>query len=166
MEWWQDIRWGLELRMVANLMFAMVLCGLRGLNRERADRTAGLRTQMLVVGAAAFLVNLAALLAERFQLVTEHADIEVDPTRVIQAIVIGIGFLGAGTIFKHAREDKVEGLTTAASLLLASVIGIAVGMRLYVAATLATLLALLVLTVVAGIERSLGRQQPRKRRRD
>ena len=103
---------------------AGVLTGLVGLEREFARKPAGLRTHMLVgIAAAAFMLlgqNAVVQYAEQ----QAPSLLEADPVRVIQSIVLGISVLGAGTILHDG--GKVEGLTTAASVLLAAAIGIAV----------------------------------------
>ena len=72
--------------------------------------------------------------------------VTVDPIRIVEAVVVGIGFLGAGTSFKHTRggEQVVEGLTTSASILLVAAIGIAVAISVFILATGATLLNLFI----------------------
>lgn len=116
---WEFALHGLRVASVAGL-----LTGILGLEREIARKPAGLRTHMLVgIAAAAFM-----LLGQKA--VGEYAEghsanlLESDPVRVIQSIVLGISVLGAGTILHDGGQ--VEGLTTAASLLLAAAIGIAV----------------------------------------
>jgi putative Mg2+ transporter-C (MgtC) family protein len=129
-----------------------------GIEREVADKPAGLRTHILVAAACALLVILAEGALDYFQKRAPDDQIIVDPIRVIQAIVIGISFLGAGTIV-HYRDRHVEGLTTAASIFLTAGIGIAVGIgRIWLAVEVA-FFALLVLVTVALIEaRLLGRK--------
>lgn len=150
------MEWTRQLSTVAAVGGAMVLGGLIGLNRERADKPAGFRTHMLVAGASAFLVELGAALVDRFDLTLQNAAIEVDPTRIVQAIVIGIGFLGAGTILRRGESGSIEGLTTSASVLLASAIGIGVAVRQYASAVGVTLLAIVVLSVLSRLERRIG----------
>ncbi|MFG0334841.1 MAG: MgtC/SapB family protein, partial [Maioricimonas sp. JB049] len=104
---------------------AGLLGGVIGFEREIADKPAGLRTHIFVAAAAALLVLLAEGAVDFFQQTGSDTQIEADPIRIIQAIVIGISFLGAGTIV-HRRGEEVEGLTTAASIFLTASIGIAV----------------------------------------
>src|SRR5215207_5810851 len=91
-------------RIVARLILAAALGGALGYERERSGKAAGVRTHMLVaIGAALFV------------LVPEQAGMTVgDMSRVIQGVVTGVGFLVAGAIIKHASEQSVQGLTTAA----------------------------------------------------
>ena len=133
----------IELQMLGKVIVAAFLGGLVGLEREFAERPAGLRTHMLVGAASAIFVMLASHMITSY----ERQDIlNVDPVRVIEAVVVGISFLGAGTIFKYTRggEQVVEGLTTSASILLVAAIGIAVALGTYVLAIGATLLNLFI----------------------
>ena len=75
-----------------------------------------MRCQMLVAGASALFVGLADALMQRF-LIETNTQITTDPIRIVEAIVTGISFLGAGTIFRSKRNEEIEGLTTAASIL-------------------------------------------------
>jgi putative Mg2+ transporter-C (MgtC) family protein len=131
----------------------MLLSGLIGLERERADKPAGLRTHMLVSGSATTLVVLADLIVADSSLPAEI--IRTDPVRIIEAVVAGVAFLGAGTIIR--RQADVEGLTTAASLLFVAALGIAVALHLFVLAIGGVLLTLLVLALVNNIDRWLKR---------
>ena len=86
-----------ELQILGKVALAALLGGLVGIEREFAERPAGLRTHMLVGATAALFVMLAEFLTSTFQ---PRDILRVDPVRVIEAIVVGISFLGAGTIFK------------------------------------------------------------------
>lgn len=133
----------LELQMLGKVMIASLLGGVVGLEREFAERPAGLRTHMLVGATSAFFVMLATHMISSF----EPQDIvTVDPVRVVEAIVVGISFLGAGTIFKYTREGQgfVEGLTTSASIWSVAAIGIAVALDAFIVAVGATVLNLFV----------------------
>ena len=124
------------------LILAAFLGGLIGLEREYRRREAGLRTFALVsLGAALFTVI-------GYQMI--NIGPEVDPTRVIQAVAIGIGFIGAGLIIY--RQFRIEGLTTAAGLWVAAAIGIAVGAKLYLSAVFVTFLAIGILAGLRLIE--------------
>jgi putative Mg2+ transporter-C (MgtC) family protein len=112
---------------------------------------------MLVAGAAALLVGLSDALINRFNPGAYTDLIQSDPIRVIQAIIAGISFLGAGTIFRHPKKQHVEGLTTAASLLFSGAIGICVALRQFVLAVAVTLLTLIVLRGVEFIERRINK---------
>jgi putative Mg2+ transporter-C (MgtC) family protein len=104
------------LNVVLRLIAAAVTGALLGAEREAMGKAAGLRTHMLVALGGALFVIVA----------TEH-EAAGDISRVIQGVAAGIGFIGAGTILKHAEKDQVTGLTTAASLWLTAAIGVAAG---------------------------------------
>lgn len=123
---------------VTRLVLAAVLGGLIGYEREKKERTAGLKTHILVsVGSALFV--LAPLYAGVSQ---------ADNTRVVQGVVSGIGFLGAGAILKLQKDVRVEGLTTAASIWLTSAIGVAVGLGNGLLGVATTAVALFVTAVI------------------
>ena len=125
-------------RIVVRLLLAAVLGGALGYERERSGKAAGLRTHMLVaIGAALFV------------LVPQQGGMAVaDMSRVIQGIVTGVGFLGAGAIIKHASAHSVQGLTTAAGVWMTAAIGVACGLGREATAVLSTVLALAVLAAV------------------
>ncbi|RYF27737.1 MAG: MgtC/SapB family protein [Comamonadaceae bacterium] len=131
------------IRIVVRLSIAALLGGLLGWERENKGKAAGVRTHMLVsMGAAMFV------------LVAQQAGISAgDNSRVLQGIVAGVGFLGAGTILKGDGESQVKGLTTAAGIWLTAAIGVAAGLGLEATAVLSTLLALAVLGAVPLVQR-------------
>jgi putative Mg2+ transporter-C (MgtC) family protein len=132
-----------DLNIVFRLFVALLLAGLLGWERESAGKAAGIRTHMLVgIGAAMFVV-LGELFVLRY---AEFGQLmRFDPTRVIEAVVTGISFLGAGTIFvARARGEQVMGLTTAASILVTAAIGMIVALERY-------LLAITVAALVFGV---------------
>ncbi len=138
-----DLSSGQTWVMVLNLVIAAFLGGLIGLEREAGHRPAGLRTTMLVcVGSALFTV----LSIHAFPSAGD-----VSNARVAAQIVAGIGFLGAGTVWR--AQDQVKGLTTAASLWVAAAIGMAVGAGFGVLALAATLITLFILAVMQRLER-------------
>jgi putative Mg2+ transporter-C (MgtC) family protein len=147
--------WHTELMMVARVAAAMVFGGVIGWERELARESAGLRTHMLIAGMAALIVGLGRLLATDFG--DEHFRelVQVDPVRLIEAVVAAVGFVGAGTILKRREGDEVLGLTTAASLLMVAGLGIAAGLNHFVLATGATVLCLFVLWVLRVWERRI-----------
>ena len=128
-------------QIVVRLSIAAVLGGLLGYEREKAGKAAGLRTHMLVAIGAALYV-----------LIPQQAGVAAaDMTRVLQGLVAGVGFLGAGAILKNADEGQVEGLTTAASIWLTAAIGIAAGMGREASAVLSRVLALFILSALPRI---------------
>jgi putative Mg2+ transporter-C (MgtC) family protein len=85
--------------------------------------------------------------------------LRMDPLRMVEAVIAGVAFIGAGTIFASRRGEGVAGITTAASLLLVAVIGVAAGFGFHLLALAATLLTLLVLTVLHALDRQAGRDR-------
>lgn len=158
-EWWQDvINTGLSefsdlpnaaetTRITIRLLLAAILGGMLGLERELKGKSAGLRTYMLVcLGAALFI------------LVPEQAGIlDTDLTRVIQGVIAGVGFLGAGTILKSSNEERVKGLTTAAGIWMTAAIGVAAGMGRGSSALLSTALALVILFILPRFEKMIDK---------
>jgi putative Mg2+ transporter-C (MgtC) family protein len=112
-----------EIEIAIRIIAALFLGGIIGLERELDGEAAGIRTHILVaIGAAAFTIISVTL--------------SNDPARIAAGIVTGIGFLGAGTIFR--AKDNVRGLTTAAALWCAAAIGLACGMAYYFLAAIVT----------------------------
>ena len=125
-------------RILLRLSMAALLGGVLGYEREMHGKAAGVRTHMLVAMGAALFV-----------LVPQQGGMDVaDMSRVIQGIVTGVGFLGAGAIIKHKSEEDVQGLTTAAGVWMTAAIGIACGLGRETTAVLSTLLTLVVLGLV------------------
>ncbi len=138
---------------IVSLLIAAVLGGLIGMEREREQRPAGLRTYMLVcVGSALFTILS----------INAFPGVPRDTARVAAQIVTGIGFLGAGTVWRS--HDRVSGLTTAAGLWVVAAIGMATGAGMGLLALAATFLVLIVLAVFLRIERAyLNHDHPRRR---
>lgn len=128
-------------RVTLRMLLAAILGGVIGFERESKGKAAGLRTHMLVaLGAALFILG------------PQQAGVTNDELmRVLQGLVAGVGFLGAGTILKHAGEEEVTGLTTAASIWLTAAIGVTVGMGHQATAVVSTLLALAILSSAGKI---------------
>jgi len=146
-----------EHQMILRLVVAAVLGSIVGIERERLNWVAGLRTHMLVcVGSALFMIVSFSGVAD--VLGKEH--IGLDPSRIAAQVVSGIGFLGAGTIV--LRSKVVRGLTTAASLWTVAAVGLAVGGGLYVAAATTTGLIVLILAGIKPMERRLFRARRRQ----
>jgi putative Mg2+ transporter-C (MgtC) family protein len=136
-----------QLQIIFQLLLAAFLGGLVGLEREYKRKEAGLRTYSLVcLGATLF--TLIAL--EGFQFLWEKPGVNFDPSRLIQAIAIGIGFIAGGLIIY--RQFHIEGLTTAAGLWVVSAIGIAVGAKLYFEAIFVSLVSIAILAGLRIIE--------------
>jgi len=131
-------------RITLRLLVAAALGGLLGYEREQRGKSAGVRTHMLVaIGAALFI-----LIPE--QAGTATADL----ARVLQGLITGVGFLGAGAIIVVTKQVETRGLTTAAGIWVTSAIGMAAGMGRESTAVLSTLVALFILSVVPWIQRA------------
>ena len=144
-----------DLTLVLRVLAAGVLAALIGYEREAAGKSAGLRTHMLVAMSAAFFVVLGEQAVEHFG-TSGRGRLQYDPLRVIQAVVIGIGFLGSGIIFVDRDGTRTQGLTTAASVWATAGVGIAAGLGRFWAALGATLLFLGVLRLLVRYDRSEG----------
>ena len=133
----------IETRLFISLILGFII----GLDREIHRRPAGLRTHILVcMGATLFTITSITIS-------------NADPSRIAAGIVTGIGFLGAGSIFRY--EDKVEGLTTAADLWIVSAIGLSVGLGMYRIAVITTLLVLLILVMGKYLDKRVHKKQKR-----
>ena len=147
--------WTSQLEVIVSTGAAMLLGGLIGLERELKNRPAGFRTHMLVAAAASLLIGMGQLAFSDERMLQPPAWLAADPLRLVEAVVAGVAFIGAGTIFAHRGPEQIAGITTAASLLMVAVIGTAAGFQYYVLAFAATALTLLVLTVLNVVERWL-----------
>jgi putative Mg2+ transporter-C (MgtC) family protein len=143
--------WDVQLQSIALVTLAGLLGGLIGLEREFARRPAGLRTHIFVASASALLMLLGETILRSFDQRGHDNIVSADPIRIIHAVAIGVSFLGAGTIY-HPGGSRVEGLTTAGSILFTSGIGLAVAMHQFVLAVGLTTLAIVVLLVVGRVE--------------
>lgn len=141
-----------ELYVLWQAVIAIALGGVLGWEREAAGKWAGLRTHMLVCLAAMLFVKIGQFLITDAQAALNADTLRTDPVRIIEAIVTGIAFLGAGIIFRDPERNVARGLTTAASLLTVTPIGIAVAIERYVLAVGTTLLVLFVLRGMRRVE--------------
>jgi putative Mg2+ transporter-C (MgtC) family protein len=138
-----------ELSYLLRIAVAAGLAGLLGYERERARKPAGLRTHMLVGIASALYTSLAMLAYEES---VGAGGTRADPIRAIQAVALGVGFLGGGMIVTRREGRDVSGLTTAASIWATAAVGIAAGLAHYVLAVGATALLLLVLRLLVRFD--------------
>ncbi len=152
--------WSADWHFLGGVALAMVLGSLIGLEREFAGRPAGLRTHMLLCGAAALLTEVGLAMVHQ-AIAAPNPSLRADPVVIVQAVATAVGFIGGGTILRHPETDRVEGLTTAASLLLTSAIGMAAASGRTILAVGATLLALLVLRGVRWAEVKIAKHKPR-----
>jgi putative Mg2+ transporter-C (MgtC) family protein len=140
-----------DLQLAERLLLAALLGGLIGIERELKQKSAGLRTNILIALGCALFTLMSEKLA---------AAAGADPSRVSAQIVTGIGFLGAGAIIR--TRGGVHGLTTAATVWVNAAVGIAVGGGEYRLAVIATLITLAVLSVLSRIEDALERRVRRR----
>lgn len=133
---------------VLHVLAAMGLGAVLGVERELAGKAAGLRTHMLVAGAAALLVEMGGVVVEGIDREVEGVPVATDPMRVIEAVITGVSFLGAGTIIRRGGEGDVEGLTTAASILVTAGVGVAVALGQWIVAVALSVIVLLTLRAV------------------
>jgi len=144
---WQELTFGLGsgrqvAQVLLRLVMAAVLGGLVGIQRQRTHKPAGLRTHILVCLGASLVVVACSGVGMSLE----------GQSRVIQGILTGVGFIGAGSILKLSQEHDIKGLTTAAGVWITAAIGIACGVGAIGVALLATVLTMIVLTIVKGIE--------------
>ncbi|WP_010277361.1 MgtC/SapB family protein [Paenibacillus senegalensis] len=136
------------LDLTIRLVLALILGGFIGLEREKNNHPAGLRTHILVCVGSALLMLLSIYGFAEF---ANEFNVRIDPARLAAQVIPGIGFLGAGTIIRTGLS--IKGLTTAASLWVAAAIGLAVGAGFYYAAFLATAFVLLSLWILNIVEK-------------
>ncbi len=142
-----------QLLILLEVVVAMILGGVIGYEREREDKPAGLRTHMLVAGAAALFVGLGTFVIPQFAGTTVPGTVRSDPIRLFEAIITGVSFLGAGTIIFHRGTERVEGITTAASLLMTAAIGATIGFAQWFLGVVVTALVWLVVHLLARFKR-------------
>ena len=127
---------------MTRLLTAAILGSLLGFDRERKGKKAGLRTHMLVaLGSALFLV-----------LIQYPGHTSDDISRVVQGVIVGIGFLGSGTIIKLQKEGQIHGLTTAASIWFSAAVGATVGMGQLEVAAVSMILAWIIVAALRPVE--------------
>src|SRR5215813_6250924 len=144
---WEELSAGLPdkrqlMRVIIRLIAAILLGAIVGFQREKAHKPAGLRTHMLVsLGTAVFVIAGSGI------------GMSLDGiSRVIQGIVTGIGFIGAGSILKLTAAQDVKGLTTAAGIWMTAAIGVAVGLGTLGLALISTVITVIVLFLLRRIE--------------
>jgi putative Mg2+ transporter-C (MgtC) family protein len=149
-----ELRYAPIGEVTARLVAAVVLAGLIGADREVRKKPVGFKTLMLVsLGAASFCVTVMEMIAQT----AGDASFAHAPDRVIQGVIGGIGFLGAGAIIQEGA--RVRGVTTGATIWVTGGIGMACGFGFYHHAALVTGIALFVLVVLGWIEHRLFRSR-------
>lgn len=151
---WQELYFGLPdmqqlARVIIRLIAAVLLGSIIGYEREKAGKAAGLRTHILV--------TLGTCL---FVLACSGSGMDSDGlSRVIQGIVTGIGFLGAGSILKLNEKRDIQGLTTAAGIWMTAAIGVAIGLGEIGLALLGTILTVIVLAIIGQVDYKAEKKQ-------
>jgi putative Mg2+ transporter-C (MgtC) family protein len=135
-------------RVIFRLLVAALLGALVGFERERAGKSAGVRTHMLVALATTLFIVVAL----------ESGMAGDDVSRIIQGLAAGIGFIGAGAILKREDEGEITGLTTAAGIWMTAAVGVGVGLGRWGSATIAVLLTLLILSIVGRLTAARSRR--------
>ena len=155
-----DTVYGLDGDVVVRLLVAAVLGGIIGLEREASDQSAGLRTHIaLALGAALFGV-VSTLGFTEFDRPRSETVLQADVTRVASNVAVGVGFLGAGVIFR--QRNSIKNLTTAASLWAVAAIGLASGVGDPTTAAVATAVLLLSLVVLRPVRTFVRRRWARR----
>ncbi|MCC6290648.1 MgtC/SapB family protein [Candidatus Nomurabacteria bacterium] len=137
---------------IIKLVLAVVLGGALGIERTLAGKTAGMRTYALVSLGSALFIIVSTLVAQQY---IAQGIRSFDPLRVASQIVVGIGFLGAGSIIFRDGARKLSGLTTAAGIWVSSGIGMAIGFGFFTLGLLVSILTLLIFTVFWSLEQKL-----------
>lgn len=145
---WQELTNGLPdtrqfLTVLIRVIAAVVLGGVVGIERERAGKPAGLRTHILVSLGTALVVLACAGSGMSME----------GLSRVIQGIVTGIGFVGAGSILKLDEQRDIRGLTTAAGLWLTAAVGVSCGLGALGVAVIGAVLALIILALEGAFQK-------------
>lgn len=140
---WQEI--------FIRLLLASVLGAVIGLERERKDLAAGMRTHMMVCLGSSLIMIVSAF---GFSDILGTPNVSLDPSRIAAQVVSGIGFIGAGTIM-FLKQKIIRGLTTAAGLWTVAAIGLAVGGGMYFAAMICTVLAIFILWIIQPLEKRI-----------
>jgi putative Mg2+ transporter-C (MgtC) family protein len=154
---WEELTSGLPdsrqlARVIIRLVVAALLGAVVGVQRERAGKPAGLRTHILVcLGTAVFVISCSGVGMSFDGL-----------SRVIQGIVTGIGFIGAGSILKLSEERDIKGLTTAAGVWMTAAIGVAVGLGSLGVALLSAIFTLIILALAGPLEHRDEKRQAAK----
>jgi putative Mg2+ transporter-C (MgtC) family protein len=157
-----SINYSEELFILGQMLVAVALGGIMGWEREAAGKWAGFRTYMLVCLSAMLFVRLGLALIGDAEARFQSGALRADPTRTIEALAVGISFIGAGAIFRDRSGMAMQGLTTAAGLLAVASVGIAVAINRYVVACGITLICLFILRTLSRVEKrsKLQRRKP------
>lgn len=156
-----------ELWILWRLVVAIILGGLIGYEREMTGKEAGLRTHMLVALGSTLFVSFTDLFFHDAALLAPpppagNLRLQIDPIGIVEAVVTGISFLGAGMIFVSRHNTEVKGLTTAASVWVTAAVGIAIGLDRYIIAVGTTFLIVVILHVLSRLVSISPKPSPEK----
>lgn len=132
-----------DLNILVRILVVIVLSGILGWERETVGKPAGFRTHILIGVGTVLFVAIGEIFVENYRQFNEQ--MRFDPIRIVEAIVTGISFIGAGLVFVSRSEGIVKNLTTATSVWTTSAIGMAVGLQRYFLAIVSTILIFFVL---------------------
>jgi putative Mg2+ transporter-C (MgtC) family protein len=146
-----------DIEAIQRIALALVAGGVLGFERERRDKSAGLKTYALVCEGAALFMVASIMLGDQAR---AEGNLQYDPSRIGSTIVQGIGFLAAGVIF--TAGSRVRGLTTAAGIWVTAAIGLLIGAGFYVVALAGTVGMLFILVALRWVEATfdLGTEEP------
>lgn len=147
----------LDLHNLTTIAIAAACGAVLGLEREFARKPAGLRTHIFVCAGSALMMILGQEIVNQFQAHEDNSILKADPIRALQAIVVGISFLGAGTIV-HQKGEGVEGLTTAATIYLTAGIGVAAAVDRISLAISLTVMAAAILLLIGVVEHKIAKR--------
>lgn len=142
---------------IMDVGIALILGGVLGLEREWKQKPAGFRTNMIIAGAAALLVSLGRVVVEDFSGFTAAQSLGVDPIRMLHAVIVGVSFIGAGTILKSSSNTVVRYLTTSATILMAAGIGISIALKQYLLGVGVTFIMVIVNIGFTKLNKYIGR---------
>jgi putative Mg2+ transporter-C (MgtC) family protein len=142
-----------QIQIIFQLLAAVILGGLVGLEREHKRKEAGLQTYSLVCLGSCIFTIISTEISKIYTDFLNQSIISLDPSRIILAIATGIGFIGAGVIIH--RHEHIEGITTAAGLWATAAIGTAIGFKFYFTAIVASILIIFIFIVFGILERTI-----------
>jgi putative Mg2+ transporter-C (MgtC) family protein len=120
-----------EATILLDVLIAFLLGGVLGFEREWKNKPAGLKTNIIIAGSAALLVSLGRVIILDFNQVVDLEAIGLDPIRMLHAVIVGVSFIGAGTILKSTDDTRIKYLTTSATILMAAGVGMAIALKQY-----------------------------------
>lgn len=152
--------WDIDAGLIVRLLGAALLGGVVGAEREASGQPAGLRTHIAVALGAALFGAISTLGFQEFDQARARTVLQADVTRVASNVAVGIGFLGAGVIFRQG--DNVKNLTTAASLWVVAAIGLAAGVGNMSIAVIGTVTLVLSLVLLRPVRTFIRKRAPRR----